>query len=619
MCGIGGCLGNEAASDLMKSMSRLIRHRGPDDYGEYVDAGVGMFSNRLSIIDIAGGHQPIFNEDETLGIVFNGEIYNFPELRANLEKAGHRFRTRTDTEVILHGFEQYGTEIFAMLNGMFAVALYDRKLKRLVLARDRVGVKPLFFWSDGEGGSLAFCSEIKGILAHPDVSPELDTEALFDLMSLYYIPFERTMFRAIRKIPPGHFYDSLANECVPFWKPPEIDPRFTPTAELVRSALEESVKRQLISDVEVGSFLSGGLDTSTIVAFASRHYNGKLKTFCMGFGESDDELADARKVSEHFGTDHHEFTISDRASIELYGKMIWHSEAPKVNTYSWFVNERARKFVKVCLSGLGGDELFFGYPTSSRFVAFQRAQRLMRVPGSSLLGPLASGKKRAILASVKKNRPAAYLTIVSPVIGGEREQRLFAFQVTEAKEELVREMDSHFFKDDKNEFVQQAVRAEFNTKLPDDFLSIDDTMSMAHSLENRVPLLDNQLLDMMIPVPYKANYSGGVGKLLLRNAMRGVLPDSCFAKPKQGFSLNLLSWWRGEMGEVIRNAIHESKAIKQYFNVKELVSLIPDASNSYSTVSILWHAFSFDVWHKLFIESDVEKIRKGVVPLHAAA
>ena len=610
MCGIGGCLGEEASSDLMKRMSLLIKHRGPDQYGEYVDRGVALFSNRLSIIDLEGGRQPIFNETQDLLIVFNGEIYNFLELRNDLENKGHKFRTRTDTEVIVHGFEEYGQEIFSKLDGMFALALYDIKRKRLILARDRVGVKPLFYWKGSSDDEFAFCSEIKGILAHPEVTPEVDTEGLFSLMALYYIPFERTMFRGIQKLPPGHYYDTSTQKSQPFWIPPQIDEAFEPSIEQVRNALEQSVKRQLISDVEVGSFLSGGLDTSTIVAFASKQYRGKLKTFCMGFGEATDELAEARAIAEHYGTNHHEFIISDRNSIENYPSMIWHSEVPKVNTYTWFVNEKASEFVKVCLSGLGGDELFFGYPTSSRFVGFKKAQSAMKLPGASILGAFASGRRKAVLSNVKE--PAvAYLATVSPIIGQETEKSVFNFNTLEARTDLVQQMEKRFFSNSE-EFVQQAVSAEFHTKLPDDFLSIDDTMSMAHSLENRVPLLDNELLDLMLPVSYKKNYDGEEGKILLRKAMKGILPEQCFSKPKQGFSLNLLSWWNSEIGDVIRSGIVESEAIRKYFNVDRLKAVIPLAGESYSNVSLLWHAYSFHVWHKVFIESDTSEIRKGL-------
>lgn len=603
MCGIGGCLGSDATSSLVKKMSELIRHRGPDDHGEYVDRGVALFSNRLSIIDLERGHQPIFNEDENLVIVFNGEIYNFIELRTELEKSGHKFRTRTDTEVILHGFEEYGTRIFGMLDGMFAVALWDIRKRKLVLARDRVGIKPLYY-AIAQNGDFIFCSEIKGIIAHDSLTTAVNPEALYYVVSLYYIPFDLTLFSGVSKIPPGHYYDSETGSTSAYWSLPRVKKDYVPDISLVRQALEQSVKRQLISDVEVGSFLSGGLDTSTVVAFASKHYPNKLKTFCMGFGFADDEIEYARKISEHFGTDHHSFTITDKATLQLYPEMIWHSEQPKLNTYTWFVNEYARKYVKVCLSGLGGDELFFGYPTSSRFEAFQRAQNLMKVPGSYLLNVFASGKRKRILTRIK-DRSFTYITTISPIFGS-IDEKIFSSSIAEYKQRLKDRMEKSFFSSG-DEFVQQAIYAEFGTKLPDDFLSIDDSMSMAHSLENRVPLLDNQLVDLMLPVPYKYNYENGVGKATLRKAMSGILPEECFDKPKQGFSLNILNWWKGEVGEEMRKMICDSEPVNYYFDVNALRALFPSAYNSYSTAALLWTVYAFHIWHERFVEKGKDK------------
>jgi len=608
MCGIGGCIGDHVDANLMTVMSDLIRHRGPDDHGEYLDKGVGIFSNRLSIIDLEGGHQPIFNEDESLVIVFNGEIYNFPEIKKELEKVGHRFRTRADTEVILHGFEEYGSKIFSLLNGMFAVALWDLKRRRLILARDRVGIKPLYFTKTREG-DLVFCSEVKGILAHPSVSAVVSDEALYYLMSLYYIPFEFTLFSGISKLLPGHYYDSSTDKSTPYWSPPPTKSGYCPETAVVKDALEQSVKRQLISDVEVGSFLSGGLDTSTIVAFATKHYPHKLKTFCMGFGHDDDELEDAKRVADFFGTEHYGFQITDKATIDLFPRLIWHSEQPKLNTYSWFVDEFARKYVKVCLSGLGGDELFFGYPTSVRYVAFQQAQKLMKIPGASALSSFAGGKRKKVLSSLG-DRAKTYLTTISPVYGS-LDEKLFRDHILDKREKLRKRTQTEFFAN-SDQFVQQTVRAEFQTKLVDDFLSIDDAMCMAHSLENRVPLLDNQLVDLMLPVEYEHNYENGFGKALLRKAMKGILPDDSFRKPKQGFSLDIVKWWKGELGEEIRRTIIDSEIVNKYFDPVELNTLISTANESYSRVALLSHVYAFHVWYGIFVEGDRQKAGKAV-------
>ncbi len=597
----------------MKRMARLVKHRGPDDYGEFVDAGVALFNDRLSIIDLEGGRQPIFNEDETIVVVYNGEIYNFPELRQGLQEKGHSFKTRCDTEVIVHGYEEFGASVFSMLNGMFAIALWDRRQKRLFLARDRVGIKPLYYAPLQQG--LVFCSEIKGIISHPEIVPSVDKYALYTLMSLSYIPFELTLFKGIFKIPPGHYYDSQGG-IVQYWAPPSADGVHAPDPALVRKVVEDSVRRQLISDVQVGSFLSGGLDTSTLVAFASKHYRGRLRTFCMGFGHEDDELADARLVAEHFGTEHYDFTISDRATLELYPKMIWHSEQPKLNTYGWFVNEFASRYVKVCLSGLGGDELFFGYPTSSRFVSFQRAQRLMRIPGIPLLSRFAAGKRKHVLLGIR-NRAHTYLTVVSSVYGPE-DHDYFALPKEEVQDyhtALTGRMDESFFQN-SSEFLQQTVNAEFHTKLPDDYLVVEDAMSMAHSLENRVPLLDNALVDLMLPVSYRSNYANDTGKMLLRRAMEGILPRRCFEKPKQGFSLNIVKWWEGELGEEVRRMLPESPSVRQFFNIDKLKQLAIEARGSYGKISLLWYIYAFHVWHDLFIERGKQNVDLLVLPVH---
>jgi asparagine synthase (glutamine-hydrolysing) len=598
MCGIGGCIGEEASGSLVKKMSALIRHRGPDDYGELVEKNVSLFSNRLSIIDVEGGHQPIFNEDETLAIFFNGEIYNFEGIKPDLELKGHKFKTRTDTEVILHGFEEYGPGIFSKLDGMFAIAIWDRENKRLILARDRVGIKPLYYSKTRDG--WIFCSEIKGILADQSVEPAVSEQGLYYVVSLYYIPFQYTLFSGVFKLPPGCYLDTAAGDITRFWTVPSLKSGYCPEVSEVRSAVEQSVKRQLVSDVEVGSFLSGGLDTSSIVAFASKYYRDRLKTFCMGFGHDDDELDDAKRVAEHFGTEHYGFTITDRATLELYPQMIWHSEQPKLNTYSWFVNKFARKYVKVCLSGLGGDEIFFGYPTSNRFHAFLTAQKLMKVPGMSLASNFARGKRKRLMLNLR-DRTGTYLATISPTYGSENE-RVFATDVKNYRLEIKSELSKRFFSENKQDFVQQAVFAEFSTKLPDDFLSIDDSMSMAHSLENRVPLLDNQLVELVLPASYEYNYENGTGKILLRRAMKGILPEECFAKKKQGFSLDVVKWWPGELGEEIRKTIPDSKAVKKYFNVDYLNRLITAANISYSTVSLLWTVYAFHVWHDIFID-----------------
>ena len=363
-------------------MIEIIHHRGPDDTGFYVDSNIGLANARLSIIDIEGGHQPIQNEDGTVHVTYNGEIYNYRQLRQELEVQGHSFRTKSDTEVIVHGYEEYGEGFLGKLNGMFAIALWDSKLRKLILARDRMGIKPLYYTI--RKGTLLFASEIKAILQLP-TSRTVSLESLHDVLNLGYIPGKGTLIEGISKLPPSSFlvFQNGIPRIETYWEPPSLDPT-TDEDKLVselQSALEESIRDQLVADVPVGCFLSGGLDTSTIVAYASKASNQPLKTFCMGFGEETDEFQDARFIAERFGTDHHELTVDSSQAMKLYPKMIWHMEAPKYNLYPWFVCELVRKYVTVCLSGNGGDEVFGGY--YARYQNALRIQKLTKNPLSS--------------------------------------------------------------------------------------------------------------------------------------------------------------------------------------------------------------------------------------------
>ena len=368
---------------LLKSMIGVIKHRGPDDTGFYSDEQVGLANARLSIIDIEGGHQPQHNEEGTVHVTYNGEIYNFQVLRLELEKLGHKFSTKSDTEVIVHGYEQYGEAFVQKLDGMFAIALWDSAKRKLLLARDRMGIKPLCYAVDGT--RLFFASEIKALL-QANLKRAVDSQALYSILNVGYIPGNRTLMRGINKLPSSSiliFEDGRA-EISTYWNPPSLS--FAPSDELLienlRVALERSVRDQLVADVPVGCFLSGGLDTATIVAFASKVTTQPLKTFCMGFGEETDELQDAKLIAERFGTDHHELIVDSSQGMRLYPKMIWHMEAPKYNLYPWFVCELVRKYVTVCLSGNGGDEIFGGYVTR-----YQNALRIEQL-GSKRLSPL---------------------------------------------------------------------------------------------------------------------------------------------------------------------------------------------------------------------------------------
>jgi len=596
---------------LLKAMIGSLRHRGPDDTGFLVDERIGLASARLSIIDIEGGHQPIHNEDGTIHVVYNGEIYNFTQLRKDLESKGHRFYTRTDTEVIVHGYEQFGDEFVAQLNGMFAIALWDSKQKRLILARDRMGIKPLYYAITDEH-SLFFASEVKGLLQAP-LKRAVNDQALYAVLNLGYIPGDQTLLEGIGKLPPSTIlvHQNGSSRTSTYWEIPPLISQCDEGSviEQLDAHLAEAIRDQLVADVPVGCFLSGGLDTSVITAYASKVLKQPLKTFCMGFGEETDEFRDARLISEHFGTDHRELMVDSSQAMKLYPKMIWHMETPKYNLYPWFVCELVRRHVKVCLSGNGGDEIFGGY-----YARYENALRIanltrnhaapfLRLSGAilqSIPRNIRTGNRFRVLNSLGDN-VSEYL-ILAGMMPDSLNERLF--RDTNYSASPIRALYTRFFQD--RSFVDGLMSAELRTKLVDDLLSVDDSMSMAHSLELRVPLLDNRLVDLMTPLPWKRKYAPGThGKLLLRKAVRNLLPEESLRKPKWGFSVNVLSWYKGELGELLHQILPESDVIRRYFSqsmIQRLLEKKPTPQNRRYQV-LLWQLLGFHFWHRMFIDN----------------
>jgi len=618
LCGIAGLLGINDPQ-LLRRMSEVLSHRGPDDSGEFLDQGIGLANRRLSIIDISGSHQPIHNEDETVWAVHNGEIYNFPMLRDMLERTGHRFYTKGDAEVICHLYEERGLDFVEEMNGIFATAIWDSGNRRLVLARDPVGVKPLYYAI--RNGVLMFASEPKAILQH-GVTPELDELALHFLFNLLYVPGERTMFRGIRKLLPGHILVAERGKPVytkRYWKLPDTvteGPDYA-LAKVLRKTLEEAVGRQMISDVPIGAFLSGGIDSSTVVALMKKHSGGPVQTFTMGFGEETDELTDARLVSEEFSTDHHDITISPR-EIEMYPKAIWHADMPKMNLYPCFISEFARRHVKVALSGMGGDELFGGY--------VYRYKHIRRIEIIENLGPLGIWASRIMgniglrtignspklhrltnrlqVLSTAGNRLSQY-SIVAGAFGNQERAKLYAQKMrTRTLGEIEGAFREHF--SEKGSLVDQAMRVEFETKLPDDFLLVDDAMTMTYALEERVPLLDLELVDLAFKLPSSLKYKGPYGKYIMRLAVSDLLPRRALQKPKQGFSVDVFSWFAGEMGEIARQVLPNGYLVREGYLDQGLMSEVlraqPDRSLS-RYYSLVWIAVLFEFWRKIYFES----------------
>jgi len=609
-CGIAGYSGHND-EQLLRRMIDVVRHRGPDDTGYFADEGIGLANARLSIIDIEGGHQPIRNEDGTVHVTYNGEIYNFRELRKQLESEGHQFYTKSDTEVIVHSYEQYGEGFVTRLNGMFAIALWNSRQKKLILARDRMGIKPLYYTI--QNNALFFASEIKALL-QASLRRALDEQALYMSLNLGYIPGHQTLFEGVHKLQPSSLlrFSRGTVRIASYWQTPSVHSDLGEglIVEQLRSRLDHSVRDHLVADVPVGCFLSGGLDTSTIVAYASRVVTQPVKTFCMGFGEQTDEFRDARLIAERFGTDHHELVVDSSQGVKLYPKMIWHMEAPKYNLYPWFVCELVRRHVKVCLSGNGGDELFGGY-----YARYQNALRIQRL-SNTVFRPLLQGAGtflEPIVSDIRiRNRMRAlrslgdhvteYL-ILSGVLPDSFNRKLFRngrFLLAQLKEHY-----SPFF--ENVDFLQGLIYAELRTKLVDDLLSVDDSMSMAHSLELRVPLLDNRLVDSMVSVPWELKYRPGThGKLLLRKAVQEILPEKSLCKPKWGFSVNVNAWYKGELGELVKQVLPDSEVIRRYFSQDFVDNLIARSFSSRNRryQLLLWQLLGFHFWHRIFVDGD---------------
>lgn len=632
MCGISGVVGVDDPS-LLDEMTDCLTHRGPDSRGTYHDDGVMLGSRRLSIIDLGGGDQPIYNEDGDVVVVYNGEIYNYRQLRSALESRGHTFTTDTDTEVLVHGYEEYGRDVFERLNGMFAVALCDESAERLFLARDRAGVKPLYYAPLDHG--LAFASEPKSILQSGLVEPAVDTEALTYFLQLRFSPSNTTLFRGIETVLPGHVLEGTREDGEwmwtdhEYWNPVMADatPPSNPAAA-VEDALYNAVERQLVSDVPVGFYLSGGLDTSSVVAMAAEISDDPIQTFCMGFADQQwDERADARVVADHFGTDHHELTL-DGSFVQDFPEMIWYADEPKRNLYPYYIAEKMREHVKVALGGLGADELFGGYiyrysrlqeyeqlrntePAGTRAEVSETAEQLLR---AHLSAEDLEADETLEDTSLQRHigDPARLYVLLnnSDVIGDIDVFRERAFSeglpADFVPAEWVRDRRSGA---DEQSLVERALHWDFQTKLPDDFLVVEDRMSMAHSLESRVPFLDNDLVDLALSLPQSEKFGSGsiggtTGKKVLREAMRDRLPAAVFQKDKQGFTMPTYPFVRDDLLPHARSILDDPHIVREGFiqgsYVRELLDREP-AEALTPHYKFLWKLVALEIWYQMYV------------------
>jgi len=628
MCGIHGvfALKDRAvpAAVLHERMGGVTRHRGPDDHGSYSAPGILLGMRRLSIIDLAGGHQPIANEDQSIWVVCNGEIYNFRELRARLTRLGHEFSTASDTEVIVHAYEQYGDKFIHELEGMYGFALWDERRRRLLLGRDRIGVKPLYYHLDDD--RVVFASEAKAILEMPGFSAEIDPAALSEYLHLGYVPCPLSMFRGINKVPPASLMLCDANGCNTerYWRLPAdlvegVDER--DWARAVREHLEKAVVSQMVSDVPLGAFLSGGIDSSGVVAFMSKHSSRPVKTYSIGFGGSTgggyyNELPFARRIVETFRTDHREIIVEPNVAA-LLPKLLWHMDEPMADAAlitTYLVAEFARQDVTVILSGVGGDELFGGYRRYlgeyygryynllpewlRRHVLSPIAERLPSDRHSPLLN--LSRHVRAFLLANDATFEERYRSYIQ-VFGKRQRNRILKQAIADANDPIDRAFDEA-----SGDELRRMFCVDMATQLPGDLLMLTDKMSMAVSLECRVPFLDHHLVELAGRMPSPVKVRGQQLKYVLKRALHGVLPADILHRRKRGFGAPMGAWMKNELSRMLKSVLSpESIERRGLLNASEVAETIrlheeSQADNTDHLMSLL----NLELWCRMYLDGE---------------
>jgi asparagine synthase (glutamine-hydrolysing) len=630
MCGIAGYVDADRNArpdlNLVHRMCEVIRHRGPDDEGIHVEPGAGLGMRRLSIIDLAGGRQPIHNETESVWVVFNGEIYNYQELRAELESHGHTFYTSSDTETIVHAYEQWGEDAFARLRGMFGIALWDRATRTLLLARDRAGQKPVHYAE--RDGRLYFGSEIKSLLAARAVEPRLDPAALDHFLAFLYTPRDTSIFTGIHKLPPGHFLR---------WRDGRVDVRcywqiaagesFTGSeaeaVEALGAVLQDAVRSHMISDVPLGAFLSGGIDSSAVVGMMARSSSQPVKTFSIGFDDPEfDELEHARRVAAHFGTEHHEFVVRPDG-LAILDDLIAHFDEPFADSSAiptWYVSQIARRHVTVVLSGDGGDELFGGY---DRYLPHPRVAQFDRLPvpglraAAALAWPLLphGARGRNFLRHVAGDAATRYVDSISFFRADERAALYSADVRAATAADAERRLERHFDRFAGLPHDSRMMRFDFETYLPEDVLAKVDRMSMAHSIESRVPLLDNRVIDFAASLPARFKIRDGRRKHILKETLRTMLPDAILSRRKQGFGIPLGTWFRGGLTGLFSDVLETPRTEQRgYFDPAFVRRLLKEhlAGERDHTLR-LWQLLVFELWHRQYLDAPVSAPAAHVV------
>ena len=624
MCGIAGFVTRAPASwpdSLLAGMTDAISHRGPDGAGYYRDRFASLGHRRLSIIDIAGGQQPMANEDGTLRIVYNGEIFNHADLRPALERAGHQYRTRCDTETILHAYEEYGADCVTRFRGMFAFGIWDETARTLFCARDRLGKKPFYYYWDGR--LLAFASEIKALLAHPAISPRFEEALLSEYLNFGYCSGEQTLFSGIRKLMPGHWLRLTPEqlEIRQYWEipcGPTDDKRDDQSwIDECRARLDEAVRTRLMSDVPLGMFLSGGVDSSAIAAIMKPMSSGPVKTFAVGYREEAySELGYARQVAKTIGTEHHEVVIGREDFFNALPQLIWHEDEPiswPSSVALYFVSRLAAQQVKVVLTGEGSDELFAGYGRYRTFLLNQRmlkfygaAPRFVRdsirsgIAGSRLLSGNIRRKLQHSVLGRGEDLESLYLDNFYAAFSRAEQQRLLAVPVEATYDSYLRYWNSQ----PDAGLLARMLYADQKTYLVE-LLMKQDQMSMACSIESRVPFLDHELVEFAASVPDHMKLRGGVGKYILKRAVEDILPRDIVYRKKMGFPTPLRQWLREPSADAIAAQLNDRDGLlAPYIDLPYLNDLLSrHKSGLEDATDRIWRLLNLQLWGNIFITS----------------
>lgn len=630
MCGICGFInqdGSPAERSFLERMADSIRHRGPDDDGYLTQGPLGLGMRRLSIIDLAGGHQPIANEDETIWIVFNGEMYNFPELRSALESAGHRFRTNTDTEVVVHAYEEWGLDALKRFNGMYAFALWDGNLRQLVLARDHVGIKPLYYGL--QNGVFLFGSELKALMSHPATERALDLHALDQYLTYMYVPTPFSILKGIHKLPPGHalVWHEGRTDLRQYWDV-HLEPdgaRSLSEEEAGRRVLEavrESVRKELIADVPVGVLLSGGVDSSAVAAFMKQAMPGALDSFSISFDDpSFDESRYARLVAGHLGTRHHELTVTARMMLDVVPDIMSVLDEPMADASvipCYVLARFARQHVKVALGGDGGDELFAGYST---FQAHRLAEYYRLLP---------SAVRRRLVPAVVNRLPVSHNNLsfdfkakrfisaadLPPAIRHHRWMGCFSAEerglllTSDLRAELrdydpFSVLDPYLERAPAESPIDQVLYLDMKMYMEGDILVKVDRSSMGCSLETRVPLLNRTLIETVERLPLDLKLRGFSRKYIFRKALRGVLPQEIIDRSKKGFGIPMARWINNELSPLVEELFDERRIRSDgYFRYPYIRSLLDDhAAGRRDNRMQLWTLMLFQLWHQRYLSA----------------